>query len=78
MPASFGRPIWVDDEHFDIANHVRLTTLPRPGTRAELVALFEHLQTHLLDRSRPLWELWFVEGLDMADLLEARARLEER
>ena len=64
MPASFGRPIWVDDEHFDIANHVRLTTLPRPGTRAELVALFEHLQTHLLDRSRPLWELWFVEGLD--------------
>jgi diacylglycerol O-acyltransferase len=59
-----GHPIWVDDDRFDIAHHVRLTALPAPGERAQLLALFERLQAQLLDRSRPLWELWFVEGLE--------------
>jgi WS/DGAT/MGAT family acyltransferase len=64
VPLDQGRPVWVDDEHFDIAFHVRLTALPRPGTHEQLLALFERLQSHLLDRRRPLWELWFVEGLE--------------
>jgi diacylglycerol O-acyltransferase / wax synthase len=59
-----GRPVWVDDENFDIAYHVRLTALPKPGNEEQLLALFSRLQSHLLDRRRPLWELWFVEGLE--------------
>jgi WS/DGAT/MGAT family acyltransferase len=64
VPFGAGRPIWVDDEKFDIAYHVRLTALPKPGTRAQLLTLTERIQTQLLDRKRPLWELWFVEGLE--------------
>ena len=64
VPLDLGRPIWVDDPRFEVAYHVRLTALPTPGTRAQLLALFERVQTQMLDRSRPLWELWFVEGLE--------------
>ena len=64
VPFDAGMPIWVDDEHFDIGYHVRLTALPSPGSRSELLALFERVQAQMLDRSRPLWELWFVEGLE--------------
>src|SRR5690349_10103464 len=59
-----GRPIWTDDERFDITYHVRHTALPRPGTWEQLVALTTRIEEHLLDRERPLWELWFVEGLE--------------
>ena len=59
-----GHPIWVDDDRFDITHHVRLTALPSPGDRPQLLTLFERLQVQVLDRSRPLWELWFVEGLE--------------
>jgi WS/DGAT/MGAT family acyltransferase len=64
VPLDAGHPIWVDDDRFDIGYHVRLTALPGPGERPQLLALFERLQAQLLDRSRPLWELWFVEGLE--------------
>jgi len=64
VPFEQGRPIWVDDEHFDIAYHVRHTALPRPGSWEQLVALTTRVQETLLDRARPLWELWFVEGLE--------------
>jgi WS/DGAT/MGAT family acyltransferase len=64
VPLDLGRPIWVDDTRFDVAYHVRLTALPKPGSRAQLLALFERVQAQMLDRSRPLWELWFVEGLE--------------
>jgi WS/DGAT/MGAT family acyltransferase len=64
VPFDQGRPIWVDDIHFDIGYHVRLTALPRPGSRAQLLALTARVQSQLLDRARPLWELWFVEGLE--------------
>ncbi len=63
VPLDAGRPIWVDDERFDVSYHVRLTALPAPGDRPQLLALFERLQAQVLDRDRPLWELWFVEGL---------------
>lgn len=64
VPFEQGRPVWVDDERFDIAYHVRLTALPHPGSREQLLALTARVQAQLLDRGRPLWELWFVEGLD--------------
>ena len=66
MPVPFGRgrPVWVDDAGFDIGRHVRLTHLPAPGTRRQLVELAERLMVQVLDRAHPLWELWFVEGVD--------------
>ena len=63
VPLSQGRPIWVDDAHFDIDHHVRLTALPRPGDERQLATLMGRLQSLPLDRSRPLWELWMVDGL---------------
>ena len=59
-----GRPVWVDDDHFDLHYHVRLTALPKPGGPAQLRTLMERLQSLTLDRHRPLWEIWFVEGLE--------------
>src|SRR4051794_20507796 len=64
VPFGQGRPVWVDDEDFDLGYHVRLTALPRPGSEEQLKALLGRLQSHLLDRRRPLWEIWFVEGLE--------------
>lgn len=64
VPYDQGRPIWVDDDRFDVAYHVRHTALPRPGTWEQLVSLVQRVQEPLLDRDRPLWELWFVEGLE--------------
>jgi WS/DGAT/MGAT family acyltransferase len=64
VPLDAGQPIWVDDDRFDIGYHVRLTALPAPGSRSQLLALFERVQAQMLDRTRPLWELWFVEGLE--------------
>ena len=64
VPLDASAPIWVDDHRFDVAYHVRLARLSPPGTRVQLLDLFERLQIRLLDRERPLWELWFVEGLE--------------
>ncbi len=64
VPYDQGRPVWIDDDRFDITYHVRHTALPKPGTWEQLVALTTRVQEQLLDRARPLWELWFVEGLE--------------
>jgi diacylglycerol O-acyltransferase / wax synthase len=64
VPFEQGRPVWVDDVRFDIGYHVRLTALPHPGSREQLLALTARVEAQLLDRDRPLWELWFVEGLE--------------
>lgn len=64
VPLDAGMPVWIDDDRFDIGYHVRLTALPSPGNRSQLLSLFERVQAQVLDRSRPLWELWFVEGLE--------------
>jgi WS/DGAT/MGAT family acyltransferase len=58
-----GRPVWVDDPHFQITYHVRHTALPRPGGEPQLKRLAGRVFSQALDRSRPLWELWLVEGL---------------
>ena len=56
-------PVWVDDEHFDVHWHVRQTTLPAPGGEKELAAYVGRDAGRRMDRSRPLWELWFVDGV---------------
>lgn len=63
VPYNQARPVWVDDDRFDIDFHVRLTALPRPGDDLQLAELMSRLQSLALDRSRPLWEMWFVDGL---------------
>ena len=60
---TLGRYLWVDDPDFDIARHVRTVALPSPGTETALRAVAAELHMQLLDRSHPLWELWFVTGL---------------
>src|SRR5205814_3201810 len=58
-----GRPVWIDDSDFDIRYHVRRTALPAPGDDAALCRLVARLMSQRLDRDRPLWESWVVEGL---------------
>lgn len=64
VPFDLGRPVWVDDPHFALEYHVRRTALPRPGGSAELRVLASRIASQHLDRARPLWELWVVEGLE--------------
>jgi len=59
-----GRPIWVDDPHFNIHYHVRHTALPRPGDERQLKRLAARIMSQHLDRSKPLWEIWIIEGLE--------------
>lgn len=61
------RPIWVDDPHFNLHYHVRHTALPRPGDERQLKRLAARIMSQHLDRSKPLWEVWFVEGLEGGD-----------
>ena len=63
VPLGIARPVWVDDESFDIANHVDVVPLPAPGDETALLQLAEELVMEPLDRSRPLWHLRFVTGL---------------
>ena len=58
------RPVWVDDEDFDITYHVRRSALPSPGTAEQLNELIARLISRPLDRTRPLWELYLIEGLE--------------
>jgi WS/DGAT/MGAT family acyltransferase len=57
-------PIWVDDDRFRLAYHVRHTALPHPGDERVLKRLVGRVMSQALDRNRPLWEMWVVEGLD--------------
>jgi WS/DGAT/MGAT family acyltransferase len=63
VPGHLANPVWVDDEDFDIAYHVRRSALPRPGSDDQLRELVGRVQSRALDRNRPLWELYLVEGL---------------
>ena len=64
QPLESGRPLWVDDPTFNIEYHVRQTALPPPGSEEQLRNLAGRIMSQQLDRSKPLWELWVVEGLD--------------
>jgi diacylglycerol O-acyltransferase / wax synthase len=63
-PLETGRPLWVDDPDFNLEYHVRHTALPAPGTEEQLFLLASRIASQQLDRSKPLWENWLVEGLE--------------
>ena len=63
VPGNLASPVWVDDEHFDVTYHVRRSALPRPGTDEQLRDLVGRIMSRQLDRNRPLWEMYLVEGL---------------
>jgi diacylglycerol O-acyltransferase / wax synthase len=63
-PIETGRPLWVDDASFNLEYHVRHTALPAPGSEEQLKALAARIHSQQLDRSKPLWETWLVQGLE--------------
>jgi WS/DGAT/MGAT family acyltransferase len=60
----YRNPVWIDDDRFSIDFHVRHTSLPRPVDAQQLKRLSARIMEHHLDRRRPLWEMWLVEGLE--------------
>jgi diacylglycerol O-acyltransferase / wax synthase len=64
VPLAQGRPKWVDDPHLNLRYHVRSTALPSPGSEDQLKDLAGRVFSQQLDRDKPLWEVWLVEGLD--------------
>ncbi len=63
MPFDLANPVWIHDDDIDIDYHIRYLVLPKPGSFAQLEALAARLHSSLLDRSRPLWEFYVIEGL---------------
>jgi diacylglycerol O-acyltransferase len=63
QPFDIGAPKWIDDPRFDLTRHVRRVALPRPGDDAELYRVVADVLERRLDRHRPLWECWVIEGL---------------
>jgi WS/DGAT/MGAT family acyltransferase len=63
VPFGQGRPVWIDDPHLNLEYHVRQTALPAPGSDEQLRNLAARIFSQQLDRSKPLWELWLVEGM---------------
>ncbi len=64
VPLGQGRPRWVDDPHLNLAYHIRHTALPAPGSEEQLRTLAARIFSQRLDRSKPLWEMWLVDGLE--------------
>src|SRR3954463_14337233 len=62
-PLGTGRPLWVDDPTFNLEYHARPTALPEPGAEEQLLNLTSRVFSQQLDRTKPLWEMWVVEGL---------------
>jgi len=66
-PLETGRPFWIDDPSFNLNYHIRHTALPHPGSEEQLRLLAGRVFSQRLDRSKPLWELWLVQGLEAED-----------
>ena len=64
VPYGQGRPIWIDDPQFNMDYHVRHTALPEPGSEQQLRTLAARIFSQRLDRSKPMWEMWLVDGLE--------------
>jgi WS/DGAT/MGAT family acyltransferase len=64
VPLGMGEPVWVDDPHFNIDYHLRHSAVPSPGKEEQLRATAARVFSQHLDRSKPLWEIWMVEGLE--------------
>ena len=73
VPLDQGRPVWVDDPHFNLRYHLRHAGLPAPGSEEQLKNLAGRLFAQRLDRTKPLWEMWLVDGL-RADADEGETR----
>jgi diacylglycerol O-acyltransferase / wax synthase len=67
VPFQLGRPVWVDDPHFNLGYHLRHTALAAPGGDRELRNLVGRVMSQQMDRHKPLWEMWMVEGLERGD-----------
>src|SRR5918912_1421357 len=67
VPLNQGRPVWVDDPHFNLEYHVRATALPPPGSEEQLKRLASRVFSQQLDRTKPLWEIWLVHGLERGE-----------
>lgn len=65
-PRGLGWPLWIDAPDFDLRRHVQVASVPDPGQDAQLLQTIERLRRRRLDRSRPLWEIWFLPGLPQA------------
>src|ERR1700751_2980946 len=63
IPFELGRPVWVDDPHFNLPYHLRHSALPQPGSDEQLRATAARIFAQRLDRDKPLWEIWMLEGL---------------
>jgi WS/DGAT/MGAT family acyltransferase len=74
VPFGQGRPVWVDDPHFNLEYHVRATALPPPGDEEQLKKLASRVFSQQLDRSKPLWEAWLVQGLERGEDSPSDAR----
>ncbi|WP_301149671.1 WS/DGAT/MGAT family O-acyltransferase [Mycobacterium simiae] len=66
-PLNLDHPVWVDDKDFDVNRHLHRIALPPPGGRAELSEICGHIASLPLDRGRPLWEMWVIEGVAGTD-----------
>nr|WP_128618086.1 wax ester/triacylglycerol synthase family O-acyltransferase [Mycobacterium lepraemurium] len=66
-PLKLDHPVWVDDEDFDVGRHLHRIAVPAPGGRAELSQICGHIAQTPLDRRRPLWEMWVIEGVAGTD-----------
>jgi diacylglycerol O-acyltransferase len=64
VPLGLGQPLWVDDPDFDLSYHLRRAALPAPGGTRELLEFVARIHARPLDRSRPLWEIYVIEGLE--------------
>jgi WS/DGAT/MGAT family acyltransferase len=64
VPLNGHRPVWIDDQDFDLSSHLNHTALPAPGTEEQLRAIAGRIFSQLLCRTRPLWEMWLIDGLE--------------
>jgi diacylglycerol O-acyltransferase len=64
VPGNLARPLWADDEDFDLTYHVRQSAVPRPGSMEQVQELVARIIARPLDRTRPLWEMYLIEGLE--------------
>src|SRR2546429_1630772 len=77
VPFQLHHPLWIEDPDFDLEYHVRRAALPAPGGPAELAEFAADVFSRPLDRSRPLWEIWVVEGLEHGHIARSEEHTSE-